>query len=90
VAVPVSVTTASAIEITIAAACVAMTSFRDSTRSVTTPATRLKTVNGTKRQNARAPTASGEPESSSTSHASATFCIQVPASETSWPEKKIL
>ena len=82
-------TTASAIEITIAAACVAMTSFRESIRSATTPATRPKIVNGTKRQNASAPIASGEPESSITSHASATFCIHVPASETSWPVKKI-
>jgi hypothetical protein len=46
-------------------------------------------VNGTKRQNASAPIASGDPESSMTSQASATFCIQVPASETSWPVKKI-
>ena len=82
-------TTASAIEIAIAPACVAMTSLRDSMRSATTPATRPKIVNGTKRQNASAPIASGEPESSMTSQASATFCIHVPASETSWPVKKI-
>ena len=43
----------------IAAACVAITSRRESTRSATTPATRPKTVNGTKRQNASAPMASG-------------------------------
>ena len=66
-----------------------MTSFRDSNRSATTPATSPKTVNGTKRQNASAPIASGDPESSMTSHASATFCIHVPASETSWPVKKM-
>ena len=57
-------TTASAIEITIALACVAMTSLRDSIRSATTPATSPKTVNGMKRQNASAPIASGEPDSS--------------------------
>ena len=85
----VSVTTASAIEITIAAACVAMTSLRESMRSATTPATRPKIVNGTKRQNASAPIASGEPDSSITSQARATFCIHVPASDTSWPLKKM-
>ena len=58
-------------------------------RSATTPATSPKTVKGTKRQNASAPIASGEPESSMTSQASATFCIQVPASDTTWPVKKM-
>ncbi len=85
----VSVTTASAIETSIAEPCVAMTRRRESKRSARTPATSPKIVNGTKRQNASAPTASGEPESSSTSQASATFCIQVPASDTSCPAKKI-
>ena len=66
-----------------------MTSLRDSIRSATTPATRPKIVKGTKRQKASAPIASGEPESSMTSQASATFCIHVPASDTSWPVKKI-
>ena len=66
-----------------------MTSFRDSKRSATTPATSPKTVNGTNLQNASAPIAIAEPESSMTSHASATFCIHVPASETSWPVKKM-
>ena len=65
-----------------------MTSLRDSMRSATTPATSPKTVNGTKRQNASAPIARGEPESSSTSQASATFCIQVPASETICPAEE--
>ena len=89
VAVPVSVTTASATETISAAPCVAMTSLRESTRSATTPAARPKTVNGTKRQKTSAPTARGEPESSSTSQASATFCIHEPARETSCPAKKI-
>ena len=89
VAVPVSVTTASAIEIAMALACVAMTSLRDSIRSATTPATRPKTVKGTKRQNASAPIASGEPESWMTSQARAMFCIHVPASDTTCPVKKI-
>ena len=46
-------------------------------------------VNGKKRQNASAPTASGECESSSTSHASATFCIHDPETEITWPVKKM-
>ena len=66
-----------------------MTSFLDSKRSATTPAARPKSVNGTNRQKASAPIASAEPESSITSQASATFCIHVPASETSWPLKKM-
>ena len=55
---------------------------------MTTPATRPKRKNGTKRQNASAPTARGELDSSITSHASAMFCIHVPATETTWPAKK--
>ena len=85
----VSVTTASAIDTTIAAPCVVMTRRRESMRSASTPATSPNTVNGTKRQNASAPTASAESDSSSTSQASATFCIHVPARETSCPPKKI-
>ncbi len=85
----VSVTTASTTETTMAIACVAITRRRESTRSATTPASRPKTVKGTNLQNASAPTASGEPESSSTSQARATFCIHVPASDTSWPAKKM-
>ena len=45
-------------------------------------------MNGMKRQKARMPTASGECVSSTTSQASATFCIQVPLTETTWPVKK--
>ena len=74
---------------TIALAWVAMTSLRDSMRSATTPATSPNTVNGMKRQNASAPIASAEPDSSITSQASATFCIQVPASDTTCPVKKM-
>ena len=44
-------------------------------------------MNGRKRQNASPPTASGESVSSTTNQASAMFCIQVPASEITWPEK---
>ncbi len=58
-----------------------------SNRSMTTPAARPRTRNGTNRQNASAPTASGELESSITSHASAMFCIHVPATETICPVK---
>ena len=59
-----------------------------SSRSITTPAARPNRKNGTKRQNASAPTASGAFESSITSHASAMFCIHVPATETICPAKK--
>ena len=45
-------------------------------------------MNGMKRQKASAPTASGECVSSTTSQASATFCIQVPLTEITWPVKK--
>ena len=81
-------TTASAIETSIAVPCVAINSRRVSKRSITTPAARPNRRNGTNRQNASAPTARAEPESSITSHASAMFCIHVPASETTWPVKK--
>jgi hypothetical protein len=36
----------------------------------------------------RTPTATGECVSSRTSHAAAMFCIHVPVTETTWPEKK--
>ena len=68
--------------------CVAITSLRLSIRSATTPAKRPKTVKGMKRQKASAPTASGEWVSSTTSQASAMFCIQVPLTEITWPVKK--
>ena len=45
-------------------------------------------MNGTKRQKSSVATAIGECESESTSHASATFCIHDPASETTCPAKK--
>ena len=69
-------------------ACVAITSLRLSNRSATTPAKSPKTVKGMKRQKARMPTASGEWVSSTTSQARATFCIQVPLTEITWPVKK--
>ena len=68
--------------------CVPITSLRLSIRSATTPATRPKTVKGRKRQNASAPTASGEWVSSTTSQASAMFCIHVPLTEITCPVKK--
>ena len=57
-------------------------------RSTTEPAKSPKMVNGTKRQKSSNATAIGERERERTSHASATFCIQEPASETIWPTKK--
>jgi hypothetical protein len=59
-----------------------------SIRSATTPAKRPRAVKGKKRKNASAPTARGELVSSTTSHASAMFCIQLPTNETSWPENQ--
>ena len=41
-----------------------------------------------KRQKASRPTASGECVSSTTSQASPMFCIHVPLTEITWPEKK--
>ena len=76
---PASVTIARTTETSIAAACVATSSRRVSNRSMITPATSPKSRNGTKRQKASAPTASGDAESSITSHARAMFCIHVPA-----------
>ena len=84
----VSTSVASTAERAIDVACVAITSRRLSTRSARTPAKRPKTVNGMKRQNASAPTAIGECVSSTTSQASAMFCIHVPLTEISWPVKK--
>ncbi len=88
VAVPVRVTTASAAETSIAATCVQTTSRRVSNRSTIEPAKSPKIVNGAKRQKRSIATASGDRERERTSHARATFCIQEPASETTWPEKK--
>ena len=85
---PVSVTTASAAETSIAATCVQITRRRVSSRSTIEPAKRPNSVYGANRQKSSGATASGERESESTSHASATFCIHEPASETTWPAKK--
>ncbi len=85
---PVSTSVARMAENAIDVAWVMITSRRLSTRSASTPAKRPKTVNGMKRQKASAPTAIGECVSSTTSQASATFCIQVPLTEISWPVKK--
>ena len=45
-------------------------------------------MKGMKRQKASTPIATGELVSSTTSQASAVFCIHVPTTETSWPLKK--
>ena len=87
-AAPVKASTASASETSIDAAWVVITSLRLSNRSATTPAKSPKIVNGTKRQNASTPTASGDEVSPTTNQASAMFCIQVPTSDMSWPVKK--
>ena len=88
VAVPVSVTAASAAETIIAATCVQTTRRRVSSRSTIEPAKSPKSVYGANRQKRSVATASGDRERESTSQARATFCIQEPASETIWPAKK--
>jgi hypothetical protein len=86
--VPSSVSSARSVAVTMAAACVVITSRRGSRRSAKTPAKRPSTLNGMNWQRTRMPTATGDPVSSSTSHAIATFCIQVPVTEVIWPMKK--
>ena len=87
---PSSARTASTAENTICTVCVTITMRRLSNRSVTTPANRPSTVNGPNRQTVRRPTARPREwgASSTTTHASPMFCIQVPATEVSWPTKK--
>ena len=85
---PSIVRTARSVAVTIAAACVAITSRRGSRRSAKTPAKRPSTLNGRNWQKTRMPTATGDPVSSSMSHAIATFCIHAPVTEMVWPTKK--
>jgi hypothetical protein len=68
---------------------VAITVLRTSSRSTRTPLKSPSTVAGRNWQSMRSPTATGECVSSRMSHAAAMFCIQVPVTETTWPEKKI-
>ncbi len=65
-----------------------MTVRHASSRSTTTPAIRLKSVNGMNWQSARIPTATGECVSERTSQAWATRCIHVPMFEMTCPVKK--
>ena len=85
---PVSVTTASAAETVIAATCVQRTSRRVSTRSTIEPEKSPNEREGREPAEEQRATARGEREMERTSHASATFCIHEPASETIWPAKK--
>ena len=83
------VTPASTAAKTIDAACVTITVRRMSRRSTSTPLKSPSTVAGRNWHSIRKPTATGEWVSCSTSHAAAMFCIHVPVTETTWPEKKI-
>ncbi len=68
--------------------CVPITVRRGSSRSTTTPANRLKAVNGRNCASASRPTASGDFVSVRISHACVIRCIHVPGSEIVWPLKK--
>ena len=87
---PSSVSAASTAESSICTVCVTITVRRLSSRSVTTPANSPRSVKGPKRQTERRPTARPREwgASSTTTQASPMFCIQVPATEVSWPKKK--
>ena len=84
VTTPTSVSNVRMAAIAIETTCVQITARRASRRSTTTPA---NTVNGRNWQSASRPTATGECVSSSISQAVAMFCIQVPLTEITWPEK---
>ena len=66
---------------------VASSSRRLGTRSTTTPAQRENASTGTPAQNTTRLSLKGEFVSEYTSQAWATFCIQVPMRDTSWPKK---
>src|SRR6266487_698944 len=78
VTLPVHTSTASASASSICKACVHTMSWRLSTRSTTTPAYSVNSKTPMERSACVKPTANGELVMSSTSHPSATDCIQVP------------
>ncbi len=84
---PASVRTSSTSTWTDAAACVASSALRRSSRSTYTPPNGASTIDGTNSSAATIPSCSGEPPSASTSHGSETCCIQVPTRLISWPPK---
>ena len=88
VTTPPSVSPVSAKARSMEAVWVPITVLLASIRSTSTPANSPSTVNGRNWKTARMPTATGEWVISSTSQAVAMFCIQVPLTEITWPEKK--
>jgi len=81
VTLPVHTSAASASASSICKACVHTMRRRLSTRSTTTPAYSVNSSTPSERSACVRPTAKGELVISSTSHPSATDCIQVPMSE---------
>ena len=81
VTLPVHTSPASASASSICRACVHTMRRRLSTRSTTTPAYSVNSSTPRERSACVSPTANGELVMSSTSHPSATDCIQVPMSE---------
>ena len=84
---PVSVSTASVAAARLRSDSVTSSSRRTSSRSITEPTKRPKSVTGSSCASASEPTASGDPVSSSTSQYAAICCIHVPVNETPWLTK---
>ncbi len=82
-----SVRIASVDAVAISVDSVTSSSRRTSKRSITVPTASPKIVTGRSWAMASAPTATGEPVSSSTSQNAAIVCIHVPANETAWLTK---
>ena len=85
--VPVHVSAASVNALSISRICVVIIRRRRSTRSTITPANKPTSRIGVNCANDTTPSIVAEFVSFSTSHACAALCIQVPASEVSWPKK---
>jgi hypothetical protein len=67
--------------------CVTVSSVRLSKRSASTPPTPANSSTGRNCSPAVTPTAVPLPVSCTTSHISATICIQLPEIDTAWPTK---
>src|SRR6266852_9226194 len=77
--------TARVTETSARALCVSSISLRRSNASASTPPPRANRTMGATRNRPSMPRASGEPVSRYSCHTTATCCIWVPVSETSWP-----
>src|SRR5216683_4655071 len=77
--------TASVTETSARALCVSSISLRRSNASASTPPPRANRTMGATRNSPSMPRASGEPVSRYNCHTTATCCIWVPVSETTWP-----